>query len=237
MKIQSSHKWCYKVTTCFNNIKYLTPWVISEVTNPILCLTVPVVTTEAADPHLVPTEVVARNHVANTPTSNPTSETPDAYPATTEVHDLIPVVSEPVGPPAPTQNPTKSPGIEVTEGNEVNTNNGGSEILQGPGVTQGFLGPSIASEGESQSVPFEPMFLVDATSGVTSQSFDPNVTRSPTEIHLPPGVTLPNESHPGGVLLPSDIFPITNPGDIFFNQIMGSLNSYNETTDLVSKIW
>ena len=213
---------------------YLIPRVISGVTNPILCLTVPMVTTEAADPHLVPTEVVAPNHVASTPTSNPTSETPATYPAITEVHD--PVVTGRVGPPVPTQNPTK-PGIEATEGNEVTTNNGGSEILQGLDVTQGFLGPSIASEGESQSVPFEPVSLVEVTSRGSSQSFDLNVTQSPAEIHLAPGVTLPTEFHPGGVLSPSDLFPITNPGDIFFNQIMGSLNSYNETTDLVSKIW
>ena len=188
-------------------------FVNSEVTNVSPCSTL-TATTEAA----------ATTSIAETPAS-------DQDTTGTVVHSVL------------TQSTVAD---NITDSNEVTVNNGGLETSQGTALTQRFSEPTFASEAQSQSSPPQPVLSTAVTPGDITLPSGPNlppgglalppgvilppgVTLSPGGIPLPPSVTMP----PSGIPLPPGI-PVSNPADILFNQIMGSLNSYNDTTDLVS---
>ena len=136
-----------------------------------------------------------------------------------------------------------------------------SEVASQTLSPQHFLPTDVTSGEISQpsgpTVP-EPVLSTDMTSGDISQPYGPNVP--PGGVPLPPGVTLPPGANlpPGGIPLPPGVtlppvgiplppgFPPTgdlppddeflaaDPADIFFKQIIRSLKSNNDTTDLVS---
>ena len=215
----------------------------------ILCSTV-TATTEAAGTN-PDTETSASNQNA-TGVLGPQAPTQDLVPTgdvVTESNETTMNDDESETP----QGPAVTYGFpEATFASEVASQTVSSQDMLPTHVTSGEIAQPFGPTSH------QPVLTSDMTSGDISQPYGPNLP--PGGVPLPPGVTLPPVASlppggipllpgitlppagfplppgfpPVGVLPPDDALLVPDPADIFFNQIIGSLKSNNDTTDLVS---